>query len=83
MRVYMCVLKPNAISYRNFKPDFVLVRQHLRDMADDFRPLVLGLRFGGVSGVNSLQAMYNFTDRPWVVSVRFVVLRHHSLDEHR
>lgn len=60
-----------ALFFRPFRPDFVLIRQHLRDLNEDFRPLVLGLRFGNVGGVNSVHAQYNFTDRPWVVSQLF------------
>ena len=57
-----------SIVNRTFRPDFVLIRQHLKDMEHDYRPLILGLSYGGVNAVNSIHATYNFTDRPWVVS---------------
>lgn len=54
---------------RAFRPDYVFVRQHLKNLSDDFRPFILGLQFGGIPGVNSMTSLYNFTDRPWVVSL--------------
>jgi len=63
----------NVISYtnqrkvvRSFKPDFLLVRQNLRDANEDYKSLLLGLQYGGVPSINSLQSIYNFQDRPWV-----------------
>jgi len=53
---------------RPFRPDFVFVRQHLKNLSDDHRPLVMGLQFGGVPSINSVSSLYNFTDRPWVFS---------------
>ncbi|RWS05037.1 synapsin-like protein, partial [Dinothrombium tinctorium] len=53
-------------SSRNFRPDFVLVRQHIRDVYEDYRDIILGLKYGGVPSINSLHSLYNFTDRPWV-----------------
>ncbi|XP_041935210.1 synapsin-3-like [Alosa sapidissima] len=55
---------------RTFKPDFVLIRQHAYSMTpgEDFRSLVIGLQYGGVSSVNSLLSIYNFCSKPWVFS---------------
>lgn len=48
---------------RSFKPDFVLVRQNLRDAGEDYKNLLLGLMYGGVPSVNNLTAIYNFQVR--------------------
>lgn len=55
---------------RTFRPDFVLVRQHSYSMAEneDFRNLIIGMQYAGVPSVNSLESIYNFCDKPWVVS---------------
>lgn len=55
---------------RSFRPDFVLVRQHSFSMAEneDFRNLIIGLQYAGIPSVNSLESIYNFCDKPWVVS---------------
>ncbi|NXK99518.1 SYN2 protein, partial [Mesembrinibis cayennensis] len=55
---------------RSFRPDFVLVRQHSFSMAEneDFRNLIIGMQYAGIPSVNSLESIYNFCDKPWVVS---------------
>nr|NP_001161823.1 synapsin [Ciona intestinalis]ACT32026.1 synapsin [Ciona intestinalis] len=55
---------------RSFKPDFLLVRQTPRSMAqgEDFRNLVIGLKYGGIPSVNSLHSQFNFMDKPWTFS---------------
>lgn len=53
--------------YRSFKPDFLLVRQHVRDAHEDWRNLLLGFQYGGVPSVNALHSQYQFLDKPWVV----------------
>ncbi|GFO43594.1 synapsin [Plakobranchus ocellatus] len=53
---------------RSFKPDFLLIRQHVRDAQQDWRNLILGFKYGAIPSVNSLTAEYNFLDKPWVVS---------------
>ena len=45
---------------RSFKPDFVLIRQNLRDASEDNKNLLLGLMYGGIPSVNNLPAIYNF-----------------------
>ncbi|XP_053200529.1 synapsin-like, partial [Panonychus citri] len=55
-------------STRTFRPDFLLVRQHIKDVSSDFNETLLGLKYGGVPSVNSLHSIYNFVDRPWVFS---------------
>ena len=52
---------------RSFRPDFVLVRQYVRDINSDWTNIVLGMQYGAVPGVNSMKALYNFRDRPWIV----------------
>ncbi|XP_023330999.1 synapsin [Eurytemora carolleeae] len=51
---------------RSFKPDFLLVRQNLKDANEDYKNMLLGLQYGGVPSINTLQSIYNFQDRPWV-----------------
>lgn len=64
--VSMGAVRQGTKVVRSFRPDFLLVRQHVRDARRDHRPLLLGLRFGGVPSVNSLHSLYNFQDKPWV-----------------
>ncbi|XP_047514798.1 synapsin [Pieris napi] len=64
--VSMAVYRGGTKVTRCFKPDFVLVRQNVRDAGSDHRALLLGLKFGGVPSVNSLNSIYHFQDRPWV-----------------
>ena len=54
---------------RSFQPDFVLVRQHVRDATENWRNIILGLQYGAIPSINSLQSIYNFLDKPWVVSI--------------
>lgn len=60
-----------AFHSRSFKPDFVLIRQHAfsMDKNGDHRNMVIGLQYAGLPSVNSLDSVYNFCDKPWVVSV--------------
>ncbi|XP_035676266.1 synapsin-3-like isoform X6 [Branchiostoma floridae] len=53
---------------RSFRPDFVLVRQHCRglDANQDYRSVILGLRWGAIPSVNTLLSIYNFMEKPWV-----------------
>jgi len=51
-----------------FKPDFLMIRQNLRDAGEDYRNTLLGFQFGGVPCINSLESIYNFQDKPWVHS---------------
>ncbi|XP_038596545.1 synapsin-2 [Tachyglossus aculeatus] len=66
--VDMQVLRNNIKVVRSFRPDFVLVRQHSFGMAEneDYRSLVIGMHYAGIPSVNSLEAIYNFCDKPWV-----------------
>lgn len=61
----------NDLRFRSFKPDFVLIRQHAfsMDKNGDHRNMVIGLQYAGLPSVNSLHSVYNFCDKPWVVSV--------------
>lgn len=45
---------------RSFRPDFVLIRQPPRDGSRDYRSTLLGLKFGGVPCINSLNSVYQF-----------------------
>ncbi|KAK2184997.1 hypothetical protein NP493_248g03017 [Ridgeia piscesae] len=51
---------------RSFKPDFVLVRQHVRDANENWKNIILGLNYGGIPSINSLHSIYNFLDKPWI-----------------
>ncbi|XP_068630672.1 synapsin [Battus philenor] len=64
--VSMSVYRSGTKVTRCFKPEFVLVRQNVRDAGADHRALLLGLKFGGVPSINSLNSIYHFQDRPWV-----------------
>lgn len=35
---------------------------------EDFRNLIIGMHYAGIPSVNSLESIYNFCDKPWVVS---------------
>ncbi|XP_068454073.1 synapsin-2a [Clinocottus analis] len=65
--VNMQVLRNGTKVIRSFKPDFVLIRQHAFSMTlnEDFRNLVIGLQYGGVPCINSLESIYNLCDKPW------------------
>ncbi|GFY46245.1 synapsin [Trichonephila inaurata madagascariensis] len=69
--VSMVVNRNGTKVVRSFRPDFLLIRQHVRDAGhEDYRNLLLGFKYGGVPSVNSLHSLYNFQDKPWVVSKR-------------
>ncbi|XP_041348726.1 synapsin-like isoform X2 [Gigantopelta aegis] len=53
---------------RSFKPDFLLIRQHVRDAHENWRNLLLGFHYGGVPSINSIHSLYQFLDKPWVFS---------------
>ncbi|XP_047430347.1 synapsin-2a [Mugil cephalus] len=66
--VNMQVLRNGTKVVRSFKPDFVLIRQHAFSMTqnEDFRNMIIGLQYGGVPSINSLESIYNLCDKPWV-----------------
>ncbi|KAM4613262.1 synapsin-2b [Polymixia lowei] len=65
--VDMQVIRNGTKVVRSFRPDFVLVRQHAFSMAqnEDFRNMIIGLKYAGVPSVNSLESIYNLSDKPW------------------
>ncbi|XP_056128854.1 synapsin-2b [Lampris incognitus] len=65
--VDMQVIRNGTKVVRSFRPDFVLVRQHAFSMAqnEDFRNLIIGLQYAGIPSVNSLESIYNLSDKPW------------------
>lgn len=63
----LVTLKTGSKTSRSFRPDFVLVRQPPRDGSNDYRSLLLGLKYGGVPSINSLNSLYQFQ-----VSLNFV-----------
>lgn len=54
---------------RSFRPDFILVRQPPRDGANDHRSLLLGLKYGGVPSINSLNSLYQFQVKLFMVHI--------------
>jgi len=70
-RFYFEILYCRSLS-RSFRPDFVLIRQSVRGIGpkEDYRNILLGLQFGNVPCVNSLTSIYNFAEKPWVVSYK-------------
>ena len=48
---------------RSFKPDFLLIRQNVRDAEEDYRNILLGFQYGNIPSVNSLESIYNFQVR--------------------
>lgn len=68
--------------FRSFKPDFVLIRQHAfsMDKNGDHRNMVIGLQYAGLPSVNSLHSVYNFCDKPWVVSAAIQLKVSYILD---
>ncbi|XP_029007420.1 synapsin-2b [Betta splendens] len=68
--VDMQVVRGGTKVVRSFRPDFVLVRQHAFSMAqnEDFRNLIIGLQYAGIPSVNSLDSIYNLSDKPWAFS---------------
>lgn len=57
-----------SVQKKQFRPDFVFVREHVKNNQDDFTPVILGLRYGNVPSINNLLSVYNFIDRPLMVS---------------
>ncbi|GLH14724.1 Synapsin, partial [Gryllus bimaculatus] len=64
--ISMAIFRNGTKVVRSFRPDFLLIRQNLRDAGEDYKNLLLGFKFGGVPSINSLHAVYNFQDKPWV-----------------
>ncbi|CAH1114113.1 unnamed protein product [Psylliodes chrysocephalus] len=62
----MTVIRGGTRVGRSFRPDFLVVRQNLKDAGEDHTRLLLALKFGGVPSINNLNAIYNFQDKPWV-----------------
>lgn len=58
--ISMAVIRGGTRVARNFRPDFVLVRQPPRDGQRDNRSALLGLKYGGVPSLNSLSSLYQF-----------------------
>ncbi|XP_050305081.1 synapsin [Anthonomus grandis grandis] len=64
--VSMTVTRGGTRVGRSFRPDFLLVRQNLKDAGEDHKKLLLAFKLGGVPSINNLDAIYNFQDKPWV-----------------
>lgn len=58
--VSMAVIRNGTKVARSFRPDFILVRQNLRDAGEDYKNLLLAFKYGGVPTINNLNAIYNF-----------------------
>lgn len=57
---YTTYAKKKNFFFRSFKPDFLLIRQNLRDAGEDNKNLLLGFEFGGIPSVNTLRSVYGF-----------------------
>ncbi|KAB7507579.1 Synapsin [Armadillidium nasatum] len=68
VNVSMVVYRNSAKVVRSFKPDFVLIRQNLKDAGENYKNILLAFKFGGIPSINSLTAIYNFQDKPWIFS---------------
>ncbi|CAH0555463.1 unnamed protein product [Brassicogethes aeneus] len=64
--VSMAVFRGGTRVGRSFRPDFLLVRQNLKDAGENYKRLMLALKFGGVPSINSINSIFNFQDKPWV-----------------
>ncbi|CAF1464325.1 unnamed protein product [Rotaria magnacalcarata] len=60
------VLQNGKHIVRSFCPDFVLVRQYVADYNVDWMNIILGMQYGAVPSINSMRALYNFRDKPWI-----------------
>ncbi|KAJ8302106.1 hypothetical protein KUTeg_021093 [Tegillarca granosa] len=58
----------NSQRSMSFKPDFLLIRQNIRDAGENWKNILIGFQYGGIPSINSLHSIYNFQDRPWVFS---------------
>ncbi|ESO12867.1 hypothetical protein HELRODRAFT_93529 [Helobdella robusta] len=62
------VMRNGTKVVRSFKPDFVLVRQHVKDATENWKNIIIGLHYGQIPSLNTFESIYNFLDKPWVVS---------------
>lgn len=46
----------------------MLVREPVKYDDRDYTKVVIALLYGSVPGLNSIHSVYNFADKPWVVS---------------
>jgi len=54
-------------TFRTIKPDFLLIRNSVTDIKNkNYLNTLYGFEFAGVPSVNSLESIYNCTERPWV-----------------
>ncbi|KAL3306977.1 synaptotagmin C2 domain protein, Syn1, partial [Cichlidogyrus casuarinus] len=54
---------------RSFRPDLVLVRQHCSSTNKvEWESILQGFAYGNVPCINSLQAVYGMSNRPWTVT---------------
>ena len=56
---------------RSFRPDLILLRQSVRGLGskEDWRSLLFGMKYGNIPSINSLASVFNFLEKPWVVSI--------------
>ncbi|XP_065569525.1 synapsin-like isoform X2 [Artemia franciscana] len=66
--VSLAVIRNGSRVVRSFKPDFVLIRQNIRDADQDHRSVLFGLMYGNIPSINSLESVYGFLEKPWVFS---------------
>ncbi|KAL5284918.1 SYN3 family protein [Megaselia abdita] len=50
---------------RSFKPDFVLIRQPIKNGNLDFTAILTGFAYCNLPTINSIQSIYQFQDKSW------------------
>uniref|UniRef100_A0A5S6R2J3 Synapsin ATP-binding domain-containing protein n=1 Tax=Trichuris muris TaxID=70415 RepID=A0A5S6R2J3_TRIMR len=64
----------------SFRPDFVLIRQPVKERSADWRPVVMGFLYAAVPSLNTLHSVYNFADKPWVFAHLLMLQRRMGTD---
>ncbi|XP_031561664.1 synapsin-2-like [Actinia tenebrosa] len=77
------VCREGTVVVRSFRPDFVLVRESVRGIGpkEDYRNIILGLQFGNVPSINSLESIYNFAEKPWVFAHLIQIMKRLGKDQ--
>ncbi|XP_055337620.1 synapsin-like [Paramacrobiotus metropolitanus] len=68
LAVDMEIMRGGTKVVRSFRPDFVLIRQPIRDANRDYRHFILALMYSNIPSVNSLESLYMFLDKPIIFS---------------
>nr|CAH7718828.1 unnamed protein product [Callosobruchus chinensis] len=74
--VSMALLRGGTRVGRTFRPDFLMVRQNLRDAGEDHKKVLLALKYGGVPSINNLDSIYNFQPNIIKILLQCFILEH-------